>query len=409
MHCLDGPESNQSSGSDIRSPDIGGPSGVPALPRHNIRLQSHLADADSDLHGTAAARKRTRVGAPLDQPGIEAGDARDGEASLPAPSTARLPSGPSQSQPVPLAPWPTVLQAPQTLSFAGPGLGALPSEPSPAFPTAAWLLRARALVAEVAAEVAAGGGGEQAAAILGATLGPDGRLQLAGGHRPSSLRPPPPLPQQQPPKPPQQVPDPRPYQHQHRLYPPPRPQQPSPPPPPQQQQQPPPPKQQKQQKQKQKQKQKQQSPQQQPPQQQPQQHHHHHQHQHQHQPQQLLLQQHQHQQPHQHQQFQQPTQPGMGPSASLLELLPHLSRGNGHSLSPHAAPHPPGLPASAPPPARPGPLALRSAAQAMAAAVAALPGSRGFLPYRNPAAGAVAGLASGQGTAGGLPGTGGWA
>ena len=51
-----------------------------------------------------------------------------------------------------------------------------------------WLLQARALVAEVAADVMSRGGGEQVAAIMAARLGPDGRLQVGGCH-PSSDRP----------------------------------------------------------------------------------------------------------------------------------------------------------------------------------------------------------------------------
>jgi hypothetical protein len=51
--------------------------------------------------------------------------------------------------------------------------------PLAAAPTSRDLLRcAKALVETVAAEVAAGGGAEQAAAIMAGTLGSDGRLQV---------------------------------------------------------------------------------------------------------------------------------------------------------------------------------------------------------------------------------------
>jgi hypothetical protein len=50
--------------------------------------------------------------------------------------------------------------------------------PAPASAACEWLRTAQLLVASVAAEVAAGGDGERAAAIMSATLGPDGRLQL---------------------------------------------------------------------------------------------------------------------------------------------------------------------------------------------------------------------------------------
>ena len=56
--------------------------------------------------------------------------------------------------------------------------------PLAAAPTSSDLLRcARALVETVAAEVAAGGGAEQAAAIMAGTLGPDGRLQVGFSRR----------------------------------------------------------------------------------------------------------------------------------------------------------------------------------------------------------------------------------
>jgi hypothetical protein len=50
--------------------------------------------------------------------------------------------------------------------------------PAPASAACEWLRTAQLLVASVAEEVAAGGDGERAAAIMSATLGPDGRLQL---------------------------------------------------------------------------------------------------------------------------------------------------------------------------------------------------------------------------------------